>query len=225
MTYLAVFDWNGTLFNDITANHKGGNAALAALGKSPITIETYRDTFDFPILHFYERNGIKVDTYLKEIKEANKAFFPVYEELAAQCPARDNAKEILEWLQDKKVTTIILSNHIEDSIRTNLDRLGLLEHINHVSSNPHDNDIVIKMNKQERLQKFMKDHGFTQEKTFIIGDSLEEPQIGKNLGLLSISITGGCISQKRLEKTPNDYLIHRLPELKEILAKEWSLPL
>ena len=223
MTYLAVFDWNGTLFDDITANHIGGNAALKALGKDPISLETYRDTFDFPIIHFYKRNGINVDDYLEDISKANGAFFPIYEELAAKCPARDHAKEILAWCNEQNITTLILSNHIKESIEQNLKRLDLLDHIDHISSNPHDNDIVLKMNKQERLEKFMADHGFEPEKAFIIGDSLEEPEIGKNTGMISISITGGCISEKRLKKADPDYLIRKLPELKEILVKHWSV--
>ena len=225
MTHLAIFDWNGTLFDDIEANHVGANAALEALGKPAISLETYRDTFDFPIIHFYKRNGIEVDDYLGDIKKANGTFFPIYEKLAAKCSARAHTKEILQWCNDQHITTLILSNHTHESIAENLARLDLDSHIDHISSNPHDNDIVLKMNKQERLEKFMDQHSFTPEKTFIIGDSLEEPHIGKNLGLTSFSITGGCISENRLRESNPDHLIHKLTELKEILVKEWFIQL
>ena len=143
--------------------------------------------------------------------------------LALACPARDGAKELLAWLQERPVKILILSNHIEESIRSNLQRLDLLPHIDHISGNPHDNDIIRKMNKQERLNRFMKDHGFTADRAFIIGDSLEEPDIAKNLGLLSISITGGCISEGRLRKKRQDYLIDTLRDVQQILQKEWEL--
>ncbi len=225
MTYLAVFDWNGTVFDDISANFDGANAALATLGKPAINLKKYRDTFDFPIIHFYERNNVNLDFYLKDIKKANDAFFLLYEKLAAQCPARHGAEDLLQWLTKNNITIIILSNHTDESIRRNLNRLELLSYIDQISSNPHDNDIIFKMNKQERLQKLMEKQRFDPKKTFIIGDSLEEPQIAKNLGLLSISITGGCLSEERLKKAPKNYLINELPELKEVLAKEWAIPL
>ncbi len=223
MTYLAIFDWNGTLFDDFSANFEGANAALAALGKDPISEATYLETFDFPILHFYKRNGINVDDYLEELSYANNAFFPVYEKLAFACPARDGAKELLIWLKERGVQILILSNHIEESIRTNLQRLDLLPYIDHISSNPHDNDIIRKMNKQERLARFMKDHDFMANRSFIIGDSLEEPDIANNLGLLSLSITGGCISEDRLRKKGQDYLIDTLRDVRKILQSEWEL--
>lgn len=225
MTHLAIFDWNGTLFDDIEANHVGANAALAALGKSSISLEKYRDTFDFPIIHFYKRNGIEIDNYLSDIKKANGAFFPIYEKLAAQCSARAHTAELLKWCNARRITTLILSNHTHESISENLERLGLDGHIDHISSNPHDNDIVLKMNKQKRLEKFMAEHNFAPEKAFIIGDSLEEPHIAKNLGLISFSITGGCISESRLREANPNHVIHKLTELKEILEKEWFIPL
>lgn len=223
--HLAVFDWNGTLLDDAKANFEGANSALKKAGASSISFEHYQETFDFPIIHFYHRNGIDTDTYLGNISEINKAFLSVYEKLALNCGARDGANDLLKWLQSHDVTCMVLSNHVYDSIHTNLERVALLPYIGHISSNPHDNDIMFKMNKQERLERYLEESGFDPAHAFIIGDSLEEPEIGKNLGLMTVSITGGCISENRLKKAKPDHLIHDLGSLKAILSREWGLSL
>jgi phosphoglycolate phosphatase len=69
----------------------------------------------------------------------------------------------------------------------------------------------------------MQEHGFSPDKAFIIGDSHEEPEVAKRLGLLGISISGGLLSAARLEKYKKDYVIQRLEEVRPILENHWKL--
>jgi phosphoglycolate phosphatase len=69
----------------------------------------------------------------------------------------------------------------------------------------------------------MKDHGFAPENTFIIGDSHEEPELAKRLGILGISMAGGLLSAERLEKYKADYIVQKLAEVRPILEKHWNL--
>ena len=55
---LGIFDWNGTLLDDSEANLAGSNATFRAAGVPELTMERYRDTMDFPLIHFYNRNGV-----------------------------------------------------------------------------------------------------------------------------------------------------------------------
>lgn len=71
---LAIFDWNGTLIDDSFANLAGSNATFKAANRPEISLETYRETMDFPLIHFYNRNGIDSNTYLGNIDALNAAF-------------------------------------------------------------------------------------------------------------------------------------------------------
>ena len=53
----------------------------------------------------------------------------------------------------------------------------------------------------------------------IVGDSVEEIEIAREQGLISVAITGGCASEDRLRGEKPDYLIHSLHELKPILQE------
>lgn len=70
----AIFDWNGTLIDDSHANLAGSNATFRLAGVPELTMERYRDTMDFPLIHFYNRNGIDPDTYLANVGPFGEVF-------------------------------------------------------------------------------------------------------------------------------------------------------
>ena len=71
----------------------------------------------------------------------------------------------------------------------------------------------------------MEENGYSADKTFIIGDSHEEPELARKTGVLGISISGGLLSPRRLEHYKKDYVIDSLSELPAILSQEWNLAL
>ncbi len=223
MTYLAVFDWNGTLFDDTHITLKATNAVLAKFDKPPIDLHTMQDTFSFPLIHFYERMGVSADEYLRRAEEEGQAYVETYEALYHECQIADGAFELLEWLNKRDVHSMILSNHMQDNLHADVHRLGIAPHMRHISGNLERATITQGLSKQIRLEAYMEEHGFKAEKTFIIGDSHEEPELAKRLGLLGISISGGLLSAARLEKYKADYIVHSLTEVRLILENHWKL--
>ena len=56
-----LWDWNGTLFNDVTAGMNAANAMLRRRGLPEITMERYRATFGFPVRNFYTAVGFRLE--------------------------------------------------------------------------------------------------------------------------------------------------------------------
>ncbi len=221
---LAVFDWNGTLIADTTMAWVASNACLEFYGKAPITLQRQRETFDFPVIHYYKRNGCDIDRVLATKEEANSIFQSRYEALAANVRTRRGARELLEWLKGQGITCIILSNYLTHKIEPQLERLKIAHYFSHVSANNCDGTTILNAtNKLERLSDFLVKRGYHPDNAFIIGDSMEEPDIGRKLGVMSIGITGGCITETRLQKARPDHLIDSLPQAIPIISKKWSL--
>ncbi len=223
MTYLAVFDWNGTLFDDMEATHIGTNASLAFFGKGPITIEEEQENFTFPLIHFYEKMGISVDDYLKNAKEVGECFLQAYERENVKCGLADGAIELLDWLTHHDVKCKILSNHNTKSLTQDVARFPIAHYFESISGNDNIATLVTGLSKRQRLESYMTENGYSADKTFIIGDSHEEPELARQLGILGISISGGLLSPARLEHYKKDYVIDTLSEIKPILMHEWSL--
>jgi len=221
---LAIFDWNGTLIADTAIAWKATIPCLEFYGRPPITIEQQRDTFDFPIIHFYERNGCDADHVRATNEESNQIFQEHYDRLSVKARTRRGTRKLLEWLKKRDVTCIILSNYIGEKLINHLERLKIDHYFDHVSANICNGTTVLDtMNKHERLESFMSEHGFTPEKAVIVGDSNEEPKIGRLYGIPSIGITNGCISEARLRAAKPDHVISALPQAIDVIKKVWDI--
>lgn len=215
---LAIFDWNGTLIDDTFANHAGANAELRALGVPEISLERYRETMDFPLIHFFNRNGIDTDTYLKSTELLKTTFMDIYGPAQEKAPLRRGAMEVLDDLLDKNVTLIILSNHIQYHLEQQMAERHVHAKFKHICGNPEFKvEQMTSLTKLGRLQKLMDENGYKPEDAFIIGDSLEEPEIAKHMGMSCVSVTWGCFAKGRLLKVNPNNVIDELAELPKIL--------
>jgi phosphoglycolate phosphatase len=218
MSRLIVFDWNGTLLSDTVASWKAANVCLEFFGRPAITLQQYRETFHFPVIHFYKLNGCDVDDVLARKSDANVLFQNAYESLAKNCRTRRGAREILQWLKEQNIDCIILSNYITARIETHLERLKIAKYFQYVSA--HDDDgttILHSTTKVQRLGDYMTKRGYKPEETVIIGDSAEEPDIARHLGLTSIGITDGYITRERLKQAKPDFIVRALTDIKTCL--------
>ena len=216
---LIVFDWNGTLLSDTVAAWKAANICLQHYGAAPISLAHYRETFHFPVIHFYRLNNVDVDTVLAD-KEGNGLFQREYERLAVRARTRGGARELLGWLKARDYSCIILSNYRTERIEAHLKRLKLEPYFHHISANNDDGTSILhSTSKAERLSAFIAKRNFKPRDTVIIGDSMEEPEIARHLGLTSIGITDGTISRARLKEARPDYIVTHLQEIKGTLEK------
>jgi phosphoglycolate phosphatase-like HAD superfamily hydrolase len=220
---LAVFDWNGTLFDDMAATHIATNASLAFFGKDPITLEHEQEIFTFPLIHFYEKMGVSVDEYLKHAEEVGNLFHDTYNAHKSNCTLAKDTIKILQWLGNNNVTSMILSNHRQDTLEHDVEHFEITDYFETISGNEDTATIISGLNKKQRLIDYIKTHGYAHENVMIIGDSHEEPEIAHSLEIMGISISGGLLSPTRLQKYKKDYVIDCLSELPGILKAEWNL--
>lgn len=221
---LAVFDWNGTLLADTRQAWIASNECLKFYGKEPISLKQQLETFDFPIIHYYKRNNVCIDKVLETKSEANEIFQNAYDRLAANARTRRGARALLEWLEHHDIDCIILSNYLTPKIEAHLERLNLRPFFSFISANNCDGTSILNStSKEERLVEYMRQNGYRPENAFIIGDSKEEPEIGRRLGMMSIGITGGCINERRLRKAQPDHVISHLMQTANILKEAWDI--
>ena len=221
---LIVFDWNGTILADTIPSWKAGNVCLEFCGGQAISLKKYRETFHFPVIHHYTLNGIDVDTVLAKKDEANALFQATYETLAARTRTRSGARDLLKWINQQNMSCIILSNYLTEKIEAHLKRLKIEQYFQHVDAHDCDGSTILQnTTKTERLSAYMVKRGYKPQDTVIIGDTMEEPEIARNLGLTSIGITDGYISPARLRQAGPDHIVQALPEIKALIKEKWNI--
>lgn len=215
---LFVFDWNGTILSDTIPSWKASNICLNFYGAESISLLDFRKTFNFPVLKFYEDNGVSAETVLERKDEGNQVFQSSYERLADKTRTRTGARELLEHLNENGYDCMILSNYITTKIEEHLDRLKLHHYFKDINAHDCDGTTILQSTtKVLRLREYMKYKGYKAENTSIIGDSMEEPEIARELGIKSYGITDGGITRKRLKDADPDVIVHKLTDVIEHL--------
>lgn len=214
-----VFDWNGTLLDDAYALLQTTNAILDRFGHAMIDIETFRKHCDVPLSILYRSLGMSQDEVATVDRDGGALFHDIYEPLADKADLREGARRVLELARQEAASSIIVSNHIVDPLRSQLRRLGVDGYIDDVLAFESRTTQYQSMSKRERLRLYMQNNDLKPASTFIIGDMPIETNIARDLGLISISITGGFVSESRLRAAHPDYTINNHHELLPILQR------
>ena len=212
-----VFDWNGTLFDDTQLIVDVINKVFLHYGYPTVDYPTYQARYEVPFEKLYRNHGLSDAEIERVMKTQGDLFHDHYEPAALAASLRAGAMEILSFSRDQGVRNVILSNHIVDKIRDQLQRLAIENYFADVLAYADRATQFKNMTKGERLRRFMAEHRMNPAHTMIIGDSVEEIHIAKEQGFISVAITGGCVSEKRLQAEGPDHVIHSLSELKPIL--------
>ena len=219
MKKLVVFDWNGTLLSDTRACMDADNHILKVFGGRPVDLKTYRDTIIIPAINFYVAHGCNREELTNNSQRLGEVFHAFYEPRAAKCRSRKGARELLEWLSSNNIRAIILSNHTTKGIDFQIKRLGVKKHISEVVANSGLDSSMKGRNKKEKLEHYLSQHDVNPFDVLIVGDSMEEVEIGRSLGLTTVAISEGYYSVARIKKSNPDFLIHNLMQLTDILKK------
>ncbi|OKO73875.1 HAD hydrolase-like protein [Bradyrhizobium sp. NAS96.2] len=219
MKPVLVFDWNGTLLDDSYALLQTTNDILTHFGHATIDMNTFREHCDVPLSVLYRSLGMSEDEVTALDRDGSALFHDIYEPLADKSDLREGARRVLELARREAASSIIVSNHIVDPLRSQLRRLGINDYINDVLAFENRATQYKSMSKGERLRLYMKNYDLKPASTFIIGDMPVETDIARNLGLISISITGGFVSEARLRAANPDYTINNHHELLPILQR------
>lgn len=103
-----VWDWNGTLFNDLEIVVDAVSRGIATMGASPIDMDTYRTHYTRPVKVFYDRIlGRPVSE--TEWHELDRAFHAGYRALLDRARLTDDASEALDTVRQGGHTQSLLS--------------------------------------------------------------------------------------------------------------------
>jgi len=213
-----IFDWNGTLLADTVCCVHATNVALSLFEIPPIEMAEYRAAYTVPFQKMYKTLGCQ--DHLMEGRQAEliETFARAYEKRALRARARRGAQNVLTFLKEQGIKTAILSNYKISKIKVQADRLEILSYFDDILANEnHEKDPFHLQSKGRRLKAFIEKHETQQ--AIVVGDSVEEIEIAQHYGFLSVAITEGTCSRRRLRKAGPDFLVSSLDEIPAITQK------
>ena len=198
-----IFDWSGTLIDDVSFTYRATMKVFEKIGIENITLEKFKEEFTLPYMDFYKKFKKDADKKIidgcfdKELDLINKSkLFP-------------ETKEILNFLQQRKIKMIILSSYLQESLEREIKDNDLQNFFLDINGSVHD--------KTEVVLEIMQKNNFKPAETIYVGDMVHDIDTGKKAEIITVIVSCGYQSKKvLLEKSP-DFLIEDLGELKNIV--------
>ncbi len=126
MTYdCVVFDFNGTILDDVAASVEATNLLLRRRGLPTMeSLDIYYRVFGFPIKEYYARIGF--DFSRESYEDVAEEWLPEYRRLAAASPLRAGALELIDALAARGCRLAVLSASEDGLLHEQLASLGIL---------------------------------------------------------------------------------------------------
>ena len=188
-----LWDFNGTILDDVDAGIKSVNKLLSERGLPTVdSRERYHEVFGFPIIDYYRRLGFDFD------KEPYEVIAPIwveqYMENVKRSPVFDDVMKTVEFFSGMGAKQIVLSATELEMLRRQLDFVGCLDAFDAVLGL----DNIHAASKVSLAKKWKAEN--PDAVPLMIGDTVHDAEVASAIGADCILIARGHQSRTTLEK-------------------------
>ena len=219
MIKCVVFDWNGTLLADTTQAVVAFNEICKKFNKPTIDVKRYRNTMDIPVRELYLQNGFTNQEVDKHGQEIQGLFIKHYSPLENKARLRKGVRHTLNWLLNEGIDIVLISNHLQDRVELQLVRLKIDNFFSHVYCNSKNTKVLKGRFKGNQMIEYLKRRGYKKDEVINVGDAPEEIHMAHDAEVMSVAITDGFYSLKRIKKEKPDYIITNMEQVINIVKR------
>jgi phosphoglycolate phosphatase-like HAD superfamily hydrolase len=207
-----IFDWSGTLVDDLPAVWQATNFVLAQGECAEMTLERFREEFCLPFSIFYERHLPHVSMSQLEIWFHSR--FRQVQHSVCELP---HAREFLEFCRAHNVRAFVLSTihreHFAEQARVNGFDKFLEKPYTEV------------LDKRHKIQELLAENKLSPDETLFIGDMQHDIETARHGGIHSCGVLTGYNTLEQLRAARPDLIVEHLGQLRETLeSSNFSWP-
>jgi phosphoglycolate phosphatase-like HAD superfamily hydrolase len=188
-----VWDWNGTLLDDLAVVVRATNTTFAHVGGPAITAVEHRRKFRRPIADYYAE-VLARPVGPEEFEQLNKVFHDAYQAAVARCDLAPDAREALRrWMG----TQSLLSMWYHDELVPTVEEFGLTGHFERIDGlryplgGPVDH-------KGPYLSAHLEALGMDPASVVVVGDSVDDAHAAEAAGASCVLYSGGFTDEAAL---------------------------
>jgi phosphoglycolate phosphatase len=204
-----IWDWNGTLLDDIRLCVAIMNGMLEKRRLPLLSESGYKNVFSFPVSDYYQKIGFDFAEEPFEIPAIE--FIARYNEKLLGCGLHEDAMAILKYFQASGIRQFVLSAMHQEVLDECLKHQNISHYFEHVSG--LDNHFAA--SKTENGKALIAELKLDAAQLVLIGDTVHDFDVATALGCRCILIANGHQSKEVLQST-GTLVIDRLSELLEI---------
>lgn len=206
-----IWDWNGTLLDDLELCLEVINKMLIARSLNPVSSNTYLDVFGFPVRDYYLKLGFDFSEQPFEV--ISTEFIEAYEAGRPNCKMMEGSASLLQELYSGRISQSILSASKKDYLDQAVVEYKIKEYFSLIDGLDNHHAAGKLSLAEEHITKLNIDPRYI----LMVGDTLHDAEIAENLGIRCCAIPNGHHSRKRLSKS-TAILIDSLTDFKNIYS-------
>ena len=189
-----IWDWNGTLLNDVSAILEAEARQLSRYGVTPLLVEERRRVFGHPISAYYEYLGfdLRQHSFAKLSEEFFKEYMYV---LSHEVELFEGVRELLAEIKQRGLRQFILSAAPEDHLHEVVDRFSIQQHFDGIyglSNKEGDSKIP-------RARELVRDFAIDTSSCVVVGDTDHDHEVAQAIGAHVLIIADGHQSYEKLQ--------------------------
>lgn len=201
-----IFDWSGTLVDDLGPVVEATNAVLQYHGIEPLDREGFRRRFRLPYRDFYEELLPGVELTVLEAM-----FRPAFEGARSKVVVLPHAREELEWCRQRGLRCFVLTSMDSTAFERQLDEFELRPYFEATYAGVID--------KRELIHQVLERHGLLASETAFVGDMTHDVDTARHGGISSIAVLTGYNHPEVIAAARPDITVHDLKSLRSLLER------
>ena len=202
-----IFDWSGTLVDDLPAVWRASNHVFSQAGVEELSLDQFRAEFQLPFEGFYRR--YTPDVPMERLEEWFHGRFREVQDSVVGLP---HARAFLELCRRHGIRTFLLSAVHPDHYAVQAETTGLGGFIDHPYIGVWD--------KRRRIHDILAEHALDPAQTLFIGDMQHDIETAKHGGLHSVAVLTGYNGLEQLRASQPDLIVEHLGELRELFERD-----
>jgi phosphoglycolate phosphatase len=201
-----IFDWSGTLVDDLPAVWKATNYVLTQAQRAELTLEQFRAEFCLPFTNFYDRHVPHIP--LPQLEDWFHSQFRQVQDSVCELP---HAREFLEFCRARGLRTFLLSTVHQDHFAVQAALTGFDKYL--------DKPYISIWDKRKKIHEILQENRLKPKETLFVGDMQHDIEAARHGGVHSCAVLTGYNTLDQLRAAAPDLIVEHLGELKKTLEQ------
>ncbi|MEY4385283.1 MAG: hypothetical protein RLY20_566 [Verrucomicrobiota bacterium] len=201
-----IFDWSGTLVDDLPPVWKATNFVLTQAGKAEMTLDMFRAEFCLPFTRFYDKHTPDVP-----LPQLEGWFHESFRTQQACVSALPHAQTFLEFCRAQNIRTFLLSTVHPEYWAV---QAGVTDFARFI-----DTPYTGVWDKRAKIHDILAENALNVEETIFIGDMEHDIETARHGGIHSVAVLTGYNTLEQLRRAEPDLIVEHLGELREIFLQ------
>ena len=191
-----IWDWNGTLFNDVDLCADIMNILLTQESLPNISLQRYKEIFTFPVIEYYKIAG---HTFKQNSFEVlGKQFVDEYEDKKTECSLFEGVTSLISEIKNRNVNQHLLSAYEQQSLNSIIKHFKIDSYFTNIVGL----DNIYASGKIHLAHQLIDKILLNKEhvKVLLIGDTIHDYEVAKEINSDCILLSHGHQDEERLLK-------------------------